>query len=120
MTGCSGAGQSIDVLFAAANSRLADARKAGAEQFAESELKEAVSLLSEAEIAIENRDKRARVLVEKALTKARLAEALAGQVKAENETAQLEVELEKTSSEADQVHQERQAAESKLTRMTSE
>ncbi|MFC1714440.1 DUF4398 domain-containing protein [Candidatus Poribacteria bacterium] len=119
VVGCS-AGQPIDVLFAAASSQLADAQKAGAEQFAESELKEGVSLLAEAELAIENKDKGARVIINKALAQARLAEALARQSKAENETAQLEAELEKASTEADQAHQERQAAESKLTHMMSE
>ena len=120
VVGCSGVGQSVDALFASASSRLADARKAGAEKFAESEFQEAASLLTEAEVAIENGDKGARVLVEKALIKARLAEALARQSKAESETAQLEAELEKASSEADQARQERQAAESKLAQMTSE
>ncbi len=119
IAGCS-AGQPIDALFAAASSRLADARKAGAEQFAESELKEAASLLAEAELAIENKDKGARSFVDKALAQARLAEALARQSKAENEMAQLEVELEKVSTEADQARQERQTAESKLTQIMSE
>jgi len=118
--GCGGAGQSVDALFVAVNSQLADARKAGAEQYAESELEEAVSLMAKAEVAVENRDKGARTLMEKALAKARFAEALARQLKAENETTQLEMELEKASSEASQARQERQAAESKLTQMTSE
>ncbi len=119
VVGCS-IGQPIDALFAAASSQLADARKAGAEQFAESELREGVSLLAEAEVAIENKDKGARALVNKALAQARLAEALARQSKAENETAQLEAELEQASTEADQAYQEQQAAESKLTQMMSE
>jgi len=120
VTGCSGAGQSVGVLFAAANSRLATARKAGAEQYAESELEEAVALLTEAETAIANKNKEARFLAEKALAKARLAEALALQLKAEGETTQLEAKLEKASSEADQARRERRAAESELERMTAE
>ena len=118
--GCGGAGQSIDALFVAVNSQLADARKAGAEQYSEPQLEEAESLMAQAEVAVENKDKGARTLMEKALAKARFAEALARQLKAENETAQLEMELEKASSEASQARQERQAAENKLTQMTPE
>lgn len=118
--GCGGSGQSVDVLFATANTQLDDARKAGAEQYAKSELEEAVSLLAEAEAAIESEDKGAQVLLKKAMAKAKLAEALTRQLEAESETAQLETELEKASSEAAQARQERQAAESKLVQMTSE
>ncbi len=118
--GCSGAGQSVDALFATASSQLANARKSGAEQYAESQLEEAMSLLAEAEVAIENKDRGARALLEKAFAQARLAEALARQSKAETETAKLEVELEKASTEADQARQERQSAENKLTQMMLE
>ena len=118
--GCSGAGQSVDALFATASSQLADARKSGAEQHAEPQLEAAISLLAEAEVAIENKDKGARALLEKASAQARLAEALARQSRAETETAKLEVELGKASTEADQARQERQSAENKLAQMMTE
>ena len=119
LVGC-GAGQSIDALFAATDSHLADARKAGAEQYAKSELDEAEAALAEVEAAIEGKDKGARVLVKKALAKARLVEALTNQLKAESETTQLEVELEAAFSEASQAGQDRQSAERELERISSE
>ena len=119
VAGC-GAGQSIDALFAAADSRLADARKAGAEQYAKSALAEAEATLAEAETAIENKDKGARALVEKAAARARLAEALTKQLRAESETTQLETELEVAFSEANQARQERRSAEGELERISSE
>ena len=119
VVGC-GAGQSIDALFAAADSHLADARKVGAQQYAKSELDEAEAALAEVEAAIESKDKGARVLVKKALAKARLVEALTNQLKAESETTQLEAELEVVFSEANQASQDRQSAERELERMSSE
>jgi hypothetical protein len=114
VAGCSATGQSVDILFAAANSQLASARKAGAEQLAESEFQQASGLLAEAEIALKNRDKGARSLIQKAYSKARLAEALAKQSKAETEAARLEAELERASAEASSARLERQSAESEL------
>lgn len=119
VVGC-GAGQSIDALFAAADSHLADARKAGAEQYAKSELDEAEAALAEVEAAIESKDKGARVLVKKALAEARLVEALTNQLKTESETTQLEAELEAAFSEANQAGQDRQSAERELERMSSQ
>jgi hypothetical protein len=117
--GCS-SGPSVDALLVTANSHLADAEKAGAGQYAKSELDEATAALAEAEAAIQSKDKSARVLVGKALAKARLAEALAQQAKAEEETTQLEAELEVIFSEADQARQDRRSAESELERISSE
>lgn len=108
------AGQSTDALFAAANSQLASAQKAGAERLAESGFEEARALFAEAEIALENGDKEARTLIQKAHTKARLAEALARQARAETEVVQLEAELEKASAEASRVRLDRRASESEL------
>ena len=119
VVGC-GAGQSIDALFAAADSHLVDARRAGAEQYAKSALSEAEASLAEAETAIENKDKSARALVEKAVARARLTEALTKQLRAESETTQLEAELEVAFSEANQARQERRSAESELEQMSSE
>ena len=118
VVGCS-TGVSVDALFVAAESRLADARKAGAEQYARSELDEAAALLAQAEASIENKDKGAPVLVRKALAKARLVEALTRQLKAESKTSQLETELEAASSEANQAADDRQSAEGQLERMLS-
>ena len=118
--GCGVGGQSIDALFAAANSQIASAEKAGADQLAQSELEEAEALLAEAEIASKNRDKATLYLLEKAHAKARLAEALSIQAKAENEAMQLEAELERASAEASQARLERVAAESELDQITKE
>ena len=112
--GCSAKGQNTDVLFASANSQLASAQKAGAEQLAEPEFEEARISLIEAESAIENGDKRARTLIEKAHARARLAEAMAKQRRTENEAARLRVELEEASTEADRARLERQSAENEL------
>ena len=120
MVGCAGTGQSVDALFADANTYLADAQKAGAEEYAKSELAEATALLAEAEVAIANKDKSAQVLAERALVRARYVEALTKQLKAEGETIQLEAELEKASAEADQARQEREAAEAKLAEISPE
>ena len=114
LAGCSATGPSTDALFASANSQLSSAQKAGAEQLAESDFEEAVTLLSGAETALKNRDKQARSLVQKAHAKARLVEALARQLKAENEAAQLEAELEKAREEATRARLERRAAEDEL------
>ena len=114
MAGCGGGGQSIDALFAAANSQLASAQKAGAEQLAKSEFEEASALLAESEIAMGTRDQEAQSFTKKAHIKARLAEALARQSKAESEAVQLEADLEKASAEASSVRLERRAAESEL------
>ena len=114
LAGCSATGRSVDVLFAAATSQLASARKAGAEQLVESEFEEAARLLAEAEIALKNRDKEARSLIQKAHSKARLAEALTKQSRAETEAAQLEAELEEALVEASRARLERQSAESEL------
>jgi len=114
VAGCSATGGSVDVLFAAANSQLASAKKVGAEQLAESEYQQASRLLAEAEIALKNRDKGARSLIQKAHSKARLAEALARQLRAETEAAQLEAELERALVEASRARLERQSAESEL------
>ena len=114
MAGCSTTGQSIDALFAAANSQLASAQKAGAERLAESEFEKAKARLAEAEIASKNNDKETRSLVEKAHAQARLAEALAEQAQAESELAQSAAELEKVSAKANSVRLERKAAESQL------
>jgi len=112
--GCTAPGQSTDALFAAAESHLANARKSGAEQLAEPEFREAEALLVEAEAALKNGDKGSRPLVEKAHAKARLAEVLARQSKAEAEADRLEKELEKASAEADSVRKERELSESEL------
>ena len=114
LSGCSATGQSIDALFAVANSQLASAQKVGAEQLAESEFQEARTLLAEAEVALKNRDKGARSLIQKAHTKARLAEALATQSRAESEATQLEAELEEAQEEAVRARMERRSAESDL------
>jgi hypothetical protein len=114
VVGCSGAGQSIDVLFTAANSRLSSAQEAGAAEYAKPEFEEAGDLLTRAEIALKNKDKGARAIIGKAHAKARLAEALARQSKAETEAAKLEADLEKALAEADRVREERQSAESEL------
>jgi len=114
VVGCGGTGQPIDALFAAANSQLASAQEAGAAEYAKPEFGEAGDLLAEAQVALENKDKGARALLEKAYTKARLAEARARQSKAEAEAAQLEADLEKALAEAKSVREERQAAESVL------
>ncbi len=114
VVGCSGAGQSIDVLFTAANSRLSSAQEAGAAEYAKPEFEEAGNLLARAEIALKNKDKGARALIGKAHAKARLAEALARQSKAETEAAQLEADLEKALAEANRVSEERQSSESEL------
>jgi hypothetical protein len=112
--GCSVPGQSTDVLIADARSRLVSAKEYGAEHLAKLEFEEAEALLAEAEAALENRQKGARSLIEKAYAKARLAEALARQSEAEAEAMRLETELEKASQEANIARQEREAAESEL------
>jgi hypothetical protein len=122
MVGCSATGQSVDALFAAANSQLASARHAlegsetevGAGQLAGFEFEEAKALLAEAESAMKNRGKETRSLIRKAHAKARLAEALARQSRAETEAMQLEAELEKAKDEANRARLERQSAESEL------
>jgi hypothetical protein len=113
-SGCSATGQSVDALFAVANSQLASAQKAGAEQLAESEFQETRALIAEAEVALKNRDKETRSLIQKAHAKARLAEALAKQSRAESEAARLEAELENAQEEATRARLERRSAESEL------
>lgn len=110
---------SVDVLFADANSHLADAQKAGAEQYANSAFSEAKILLNEAESAIQNKDKRARTITQNAMAKARLAKVLALQLEAESKTTQLEAELEIAFSESAQASEERQSAQIELGKMSS-
>ena len=111
--GCS-SGQPIDGLFTAASSQLTRAQEAEAAEYAKPEFEEAKDLLAEAYMALENKDKSARNLVEKARVSSRLAEARARQSKAEAEAAQLEADLEKALEEASRVREERQSAESEL------
>jgi hypothetical protein len=114
VVGCSGTGEPVDVLLDAANSQLTKAQEAGAPEYARPEFDEASDLLAEARMALETKDKGARVLIERAYARARLAEALAKQSKSENEATQLEAELEKALMEANRARKERQSAESEL------
>ena len=120
LTGCGAKGQPIDVMLSDANSLIASAQESGAEQLAEPEFREAANLLSEAQAALENKDKNARSLIMRAQAQARLADALAKQSKAEADAAQAEAELEQTSEEASRAQQERKSAEEELAQMASD
>ena len=106
-----------NTLFATANSQLTAAQKAGAEEFAKIEFEDARNLLSLAEDALKKKDKEAKIIIQRAYAKARLAEVLARQEKAETEAAQAEVELKASEQNADKVRIERQSIEAELNQL---
>lgn len=118
LTGCSTKGQPIDALFVAADSQLYIAQQAGAEQLASAEFEEAKALYTQAEMALEKKDKSARILIQKANSKARLSEALAKRAIADAEAAKAEEELAETSARASRASAERIAAENELKQLS--
>ena len=77
-SGCSINNSAVEYL-SAADLRLDSARAYGADQLAEAEFEEAEALYAEGELALQKKDKEALSIAQKALAKARLAEALARQ-----------------------------------------
>jgi len=112
LAGCGISTQSIDTVFNTANSQIDEAQKAGAEQLASAEFDESKTLLQSA-LSAQN-DKQKVILAERANAKARLAEALANQIKAEKEAEKLEKELKIIEEKASTVRTERQTAEEEL------
>jgi hypothetical protein len=120
VVGCGGIGLSNDAMYTAASSQLTSAQEAGAAEYAKAEFEEAENLLAEAEVAMGNKDSRASLLIERACAKARLAEALARQSKAEAEAAKLEADLEESLEAVERASEERKSAESDLAQESME
>ena len=118
LTGCGITNQSFDVLLNNANSQVEIAQKTGADQLASAEFVEAKSLLEGAKSAQKSKQK--EILVRKAYAKARLAEAIAKQVKAENEAVRLEAELKAIEEDANKIRLERQTIENELNRLLNQ
>lgn len=113
LSGCGISSQSVDSLSSAADSYLSKAREAGAEELASNEFQDAQSLFLKAgNDSINKKEK--KILLQRSAAKARLAEAIARQIKAEKELAKNEIELSKIESHANDMRQERQSAESTL------
>jgi len=113
LSGCGISSQSVDTLSSAADSYLSKAKEAGAEELARNEFQDAQSLLVKAKNDPTNK-KEKKILLQRSAAKARLAEAMARQTKAERELAKNEIELGKIESHANDMRMERQSAESTL------
>jgi len=118
LAGCGVKNQSFDVLSSKANSEIEIAQKAGADQLASTEFEESKSLLEGAKSATKSKQK--EKFVKRAYAKARLSEALAKQVKAENEAIQLETELKTIEEDANKIRLERQTVESELNQLLNQ
>jgi hypothetical protein len=109
LAGCSFSTKSTDLMLNTASLQIDSAQKAEAEQFASVEFDEAKTLYQSALSAPNGKQK--SVLAERANAKARLAESVAKQVKAEQEADKLETELKIIEEKASKVQLERQTAE---------
>jgi hypothetical protein len=117
MCGCSINNNTALDYLSAANTRLISAQVNGADQLAKPELEEAKSLYAEAELALKEKNKEAISIAQKALARARLAEALSKQAKAEAEAEKSNEALKKAQDEANRSKKERIAAENELNKM---
>jgi len=115
LIGCGISTQSVDTALNNASLHIDKAQKEGAEQFAATEFDEAKTLLQSALSA--KSDKQKVTFAERADVKARLAESLAKQIKAENEAKKFEDELKVIEEKANRVRLERQTVEEELNQM---
>ncbi|HGJ65444.1 TPA: DUF4398 domain-containing protein [bacterium] len=115
LVGCGISTQSLDLALNNASLHIDKAQKEGAEQFASAEFDEAKTLLQSALSA--KKDKQKVILAERSYAKARLAESLAKQIKAENEANKFEEELKIIEEKANRVRLERQTVEEELNQM---
>jgi hypothetical protein len=118
LAGCGVKSQPFDVLLNKANSEIEIAQKAGADQLASTEFEESKSLLEGAKTAPKSKQK--EILVKRSYAKARLSEAIAKQVKAENEAVQLETELKTIEEDANKIRLERQTVENELNELLNQ
>lgn len=116
LAGCGISTQSVDTALNAVSLQIDEAQKAGAEELAPSEFDESKTLLQSA-LSAQN-DKQKVILAERANAKARFAEALANQIKAEKEAEKLEKELKIIEEKASTVRSERQIVEEELKQFT--
>lgn len=118
LAGCGISNQSFNVFLSNANSQIEIAQKANADQLASAEFNDAKSMLEGAKAAPNNKQK--EILAKRAYAKACLAEAIAKQVKAENEAAQLESELKTIEEDANKIRLERQATENEFNQLLNQ
>jgi hypothetical protein len=118
LVGCGAKNQSFDVLLNKTNSEIEIAQKAGADQLASTEFGESKSLLEGAKSAPKSKQK--EILIKRSYAKASLSEAIAKQVKAENEAIQLETELKTIEEDANKIRLERQAVENELNELLNQ
>ena len=116
LAGCSFSTKSADLMLNNASLQIDSAQKAEAEQFASVEFDEAKTLYQSALSAPNGKQK--SILAERANAKARLAESVAKQVKAEQEADKLETELKIIEEKANKVQLERQTAEDEFNQFT--